>query len=107
MGERSCKTCRALLDEALNLACRSDQFEEQHRRQAQLDASLCAKEWLESGKFDEYVARYNLSNPHTKIAVKSMTPHLWVQDQYDKDLASWQDRARAHLMHGCAKAPAD
>jgi hypothetical protein len=27
--------------------------------------------------------------------------HLWLQDQYDKDLAGWQDRARAHLMKGC------
>jgi hypothetical protein len=98
----TCETCRDLLNEALNLACRSDQFEEQRRRQANLDASACAEEWLESGRFDAYVERHNLLNPHRKIAVKSMTMHLWVQDQYDKDLADWQIRARAHLMKGCA-----
>lgn len=30
-------------------------------------------------------------------ATRSATMHLWVQDQYDKDLASWRARAASHL----------
>ena len=90
-------TCHGLLNEALNLACRSDQFEEQRRRQAALDASSDADEWIESGSFDRHVARHNERNPHSRIAPKCMTMHLWVQDQYDKDLADWQSRTRAFL----------
>lgn len=29
---------------------------------------------------------------------RSGTPHLWVQDQYDKDLDDWEKRARDFLM---------
>lgn len=28
---------------------------------------------------------------------RCLTPALWVQDQYDRDLAAWQERARAGL----------
>ena len=97
----TCETCRYLLNTALSLACRSDQFEEQRRRQSNLDASSCPDEWQESGRFDAYVERHNHNYPHARIAPKSMTMHLWVQDQYDKDLAEWQASARAHLTKGC------
>lgn len=97
----SCDTCRDLLNEALNLAVRSDQFEEQRRRQGALDASLDPDEWQRGGTFDRYVERHNQIFPHAKIAPKCLTVHLWVQDQYDKDLMDWQDRARKHLMKGC------
>ena len=63
----TCETCRDLLNEALNLACRSDQFEEQRRRQAALEASSCAEEWLESGRFDAYVGRYYTLHTQRKI----------------------------------------
>ena len=97
----TCKVCRDLLDEALNLACRSDQFEEQRRRQATLDASIDPEAWQKGGRFDAHVERHNATFPHQRIAPKCATMHLWLQDQYDKDLAGWQDRARAHLMKGC------
>jgi len=29
---------------------------------------------------------------------RSGTPHLWVQEQYDNDLADWEKRARDFLM---------
>jgi hypothetical protein len=98
---RPCETCRDLLNEALNLAVRSDQFEEQNRRQAALDASGDADEWIESGRFDAHVERHNFHYPHKPMATRSLTMHLWVQDQYDKDLADWQAKARAHLTKGC------
>lgn len=31
---------------------------------------------------------------------RSGTPHLWVQEQYDADLADWEKRARSFLMGG-------
>ena len=97
----TCETCRDLLNEALNLACRSDQFEEQRRRQAALDASIDPEAWQKGGIFDAYVQRHNETFPHSQIAPKCLTMHLWVQDQYDKDLADWQARAREHLMKEC------
>jgi hypothetical protein len=101
-----CETCRKLLNEALNLAVRSDQFDEQARRDAALGASQCPDEWQESGRFDAYVERHNATTPHRRIATESMTRHLWVQDQYDKDLADWKGRARRHLTEGCHPHPA-
>jgi len=92
-----CETCRDLLNEALNLAIRSEQFEEQHRRALTLAASLDPDAWQESGQFSKHVDRHNAVYPHAKIAPASATMHLWVQDQYDKDLASWTHRARAHM----------
>lgn len=98
-----CSICRNLLHEALNLACRSDQFEEQNRRRAALEASSDGKKWEESGRFDDYVARHNANHPDRPIATKCVTMHLWVQDQYDNDLADWQRRARQHLsVEPCA-----
>lgn len=96
-----CEVCRDLLNEALNLAVRSDQFEEQRRRRAQLEASMDPDGWQESGQFDRFVERHNTLMPHQKIAERCATMHLWVQDQYDKDLADWQSRDRKHLMQGC------
>ena len=96
-----CGACRDLLNEALNLAVRSDQFEEQNRRRAALAASVCAEEWEQSGQFARYVERYNIENPHKQIEATCLTMHLWVQDQYEKDLADWQARARRQLTQGC------
>ena len=100
-GRVMCIKCKELLNEALNLACRSDQFEQQNRRQANLDASSASDEWLKSGRFDQYVETHNKRYPHALIATTSLTPHLWVQDQYDKDLTKWTNAARLHLMQGC------
>lgn len=92
-----CGECRDLLNEAMNLAVRSEQFEGQRRREAALDASVDPESWQASGQFDAYVQRHNARHPSSRIATRSMTMHLWVQDQYDKDLASWRGRAAAHL----------
>lgn len=97
----TCIRCKELLNEALNLACRSEQFEQQNRRQANLDASIDGDAWEKSGRFDQYVENYNEHHPQAMIATKSLTMHLWVQDQYDKDLLAWTNTARAHLLQGC------
>lgn len=92
-----CDECRELLNEALNLAVRSEKFEQQIRRQATLDASVDPEGWQADGTFDRYVERHNADFPDRPIATQSMTMHLWVQDQYDKDLAAWRRKAAAHL----------
>ena len=79
-----CGTCRELLNEAMNLAVRSEQFEEQLRREAALGISQDAERWQAGGMFEAYVEGHNAE-------------YLWVQDQYNKDLASWRERTAAHL----------
>jgi hypothetical protein len=68
------------------------------RRRVALDASVAPEEWQASGRFDQYVDRHNIQNPDQQIHPHSATVHLWVADQYEKDLADWERRARAHLL---------
>jgi len=97
----TCKTCRDLLAAALDLCVRARKMDEQDRRVATLAASVDGASWVESGRFDEYVRRHNIHYPDRSIAPKSATIHLWVQEQYDTDLAAWERNARHHLTQGC------
>ena len=92
-----CDTCRDLLNEALNLSVRSERIEEVARRDAALDASVDPEAWQADGTFDRYVERHNARWPDRQMATRSATMPLWFRDQYDKDLADWTRRARAHL----------
>ena len=38
-----------------------------------------------------------LGPSHPEIYGRSGTPYLWVQNQYDKDLQAWEDRAKETL----------
>jgi len=64
-----------LLHEALNLVVRA----------RQLDDAIRAKEIELRGSFDPRLTH-------------SVTPHLWILDQYDKDLAEWETKARNALQ---------
>jgi hypothetical protein len=66
-----------------------------------LDASIDADAWQADGTFDRHVERNNVLYPHQPISTRSATIPLWVNDQYDKDLAIWEDKARRHLSKGC------
>lgn len=68
----TCTTCLDPLNEALNLAARSDQIEEQHRLSAQLAASMDSKAWQESGRFDAFVERHNATTPRRQIAIRAL-----------------------------------
>jgi hypothetical protein len=50
---------------------------------------------------DEQISNVNIRKHYPgctdPVVTKSMTPHLWVQDQYDRDLADWEARARKAL----------
>ncbi|XHE14025.1 hypothetical protein PCC82_04565 [Agrobacterium deltaense] len=96
-----CDTCRELLAEGLDLCVRARQMDAMDRREAALKASKVPEEWLESGKFDEYVERHNIDRPHAPIATRSGTVRLWVEEQYQTDLADWEKKSRHHLMQGC------
>lgn len=101
----TCDTCRTLLSEGLDLCVRARKMDAMDRREATLKVSKCADEWVESGVFDEYVERHNIQNPDQPIATRSGTVALWLQDQYEKDLAEWERKARHHLMQGCGEQP--
>lgn len=89
---------RALLDEALNLTVRGRRLDGIARRQNHLDASVNPEEWQASGRFDDFVARHNATRePWEQIEVRSLTPQLWTEDQFQRDLHDWETRARATL----------
>jgi hypothetical protein len=72
------------------------------RREATLSVSVDADAWQADGTFDRHLARHNAVNPDQPIATRSGTIPIWVQDQYERDLADWERRARHHLMQGDA-----
>lgn len=94
-----CTTCTALLNEALNLTVRGRDLDGIQRRAATLSASCDAEEWQSSGRFDQHVTRHNCTcAPWNLIETRSLTPQLWAEDQFQRDLHDWETRARKHLM---------
>lgn len=47
-------------------------------------------------KLDETVGSM-IATPRDGVMTRSGTPALWVMDQYDRDLADWETRARKAL----------
>ena len=97
--------CRKLLSEGLDLCVRARKMDAMDRREATLAVSKSPGKWVESGWFDRHVARHNAWNPEQPISTRSGTVALWLQEQYDFDLADWERRARHHLIHGCDPLP--
>jgi len=91
--------CRKLLSEGLDLCVRARRLDMQERTNVIADRSP-------GTDLARYAARYNLDedNAHRPVASRSGTIALWVQDQYERDLADWEGRARKHLMEGCGDA---
>ena len=103
-----CETCSALLSEALNLTVRGRTLDGIQLRADCLNASCEPQEWLDSGRFDDHVTRHNCTcQPWNAIETRSLTPQLWAEDQFQRDLYDWEARSRGHLMLGCAKPSAD
>jgi hypothetical protein len=93
-----------LLSEGLDLCVRARRLDALDRRVATLDFSSDPIAWRASGSFDRHVAAHNEANPAQPIETRSLTPQLWVQDQYEKDLADWETRARGAMVRlGCAR----
>ena len=89
-----------LLSEGLDLCVRARKMDEMDRREATLAVSSDPEEWVSSGMFDKYVEMNNRHRPDQKIASKSITVAVWLQEQYDTDLADWERRSRSFLVHG-------
>lgn len=97
MGE----CCRDLLHEGLNLCVRARKLDAIDRRADNLEWSSDPAKWQADGTFDRFIARNNAEHPHAPIESRCLTPQLWTQDQYERDLHDWEQRARVHLMQGC------
>lgn len=87
-----------LLSEGLDLCMRARRMDEMDRRAATLAGSCDATAWQESGQFARYIGRHNIEYPHQQISTRSGTVALWAQEQYDKDLAEWEQKARTSLL---------
>lgn len=90
------ETIRDLLSQGLDLCVRARKMDEMDRRSAAIEASD-DNGWGADARFSRYVTRHNHLYPDQCIATRSGTVALWVQDQYEKDLADWERRARAAL----------
>ena len=99
----TCKTCHELISEGLDLCVRARKLDAQDRTNASLSASMCPEEWQASGNFDRHVKRHNVVFPDQPMMTRSGTVPLWVQDQYEKDLAEWERKSRKHMAE-CAGA---
>lgn len=91
---------RQLLSEGLDLCVRARKMDAMDRRAATLAISREPEEWVASGQFDRYVERHNIDCPDKPIATRSGTVVLWLQEQYERDLADWERRTRQALMQG-------
>lgn len=98
-----CESCRTILSEGLDLCVRARAMDAQDRTDAQIAISSAPKEWWEEN-LDRRAARHNAIFPDQPMTTRSTTLPLWMQDQYEKDLAEWERKARRHLMQGCPTA---
>jgi hypothetical protein len=103
----TCDTCRSLLSEGLDLCVRARKMDAMDRRTATLTMSKDPEAWVNGGRFDEYVEQYNIDRPDRPIATRSGTVALWLEEQYQTDLAEWERKSRHHLMQGCVSVPVD
>ena len=87
-----------LLSEALDLCVRARNLDGMHRRETHLSWSVDPDGWVASGRFAQFVEMNNADNPHAPISTRCATMPLWAADQYDRDLADWEKRARAYLQ---------
>jgi hypothetical protein len=86
-----------LLSEGLDLCVRARKLDAIDRRAATLSASKNPEGWQRDGLFNQYVAEHNLHYPHAPIETRSLTPALWAQEAYEKDLHEWEQKVRQHL----------
>ena len=95
----TCLICQKLLNEALDLTVRGRTLDGIQRRADTLAVSSDPEGWQRHGLFDRYVARHNAENPpYAQIETRSLTPTLWAEDQFARDLHDWEQRARKHMM---------
>ena len=100
-----CNECATLLSQGLDLCVRARKLDAIDRTRAQMALTersdpVDAKEWW-TQNIDRRMATHNEMWPDQPMS-RSATYPMWVQDQYEKDLADWERRSRHHLQQGCA-----
>lgn len=88
--------CRNLLSEGLDLCVRARALDAQDRTDTQIEMSDASPEWWEKN-LERRAARHNAMFPDQPMSTRSATMPLWFKDQFEKDLADWERRARAFL----------
>lgn len=86
---------RGLLSEGLDLCVRARNMDARERTAAQIEASA-DPDWWTPETIAARAERHNAVWPDQPMSTSATLP-LWVQDQYDRDLADWERRTRAHL----------
>lgn len=97
MNQTRERQLEVLLSEGLDLCIRARQMDSMDRRAATLAAS-CDPDWEKSGLFDKHVEYHNQHMPDRPISTRSATVRLWIEEQYQTDLADWERRARDFLF---------
>lgn len=93
-----CDDCKRLLSEGLDLCVRARKLDAQDRATAAVEVGV--------SDLDRYAEHHNALWPDQPVATCCGTIALWVQDQYEKDLADWERRSRWRLTQGCGWRPA-
>ena len=83
--------CKALLSEGLDLCVRARKLDAQERTNIIAD--------MATGEIDlpRYAVRHNALFPDSPVTTRCGTPALWVLEQYERDLAEWEQKTRKHL----------
>lgn len=89
----TCDACRSLLSEGLDLCVRARKLDAQERTNHAAEAGV--------SDLERYAARHNAMWPDQPVLTRCATVPLWVQDQYERDLAEWERKSRHHLTQGC------
>lgn len=88
---------KKLLSEALDLCVRARKMDAQDRTNTALEISASPENWERTGGFAKYVERHNITHPETPMLPRSAAVPMWIQDQYERDLHDWEQRARVAL----------
>lgn len=86
--------CKTLLSEGLDLCVRARKLDSQDRTNTMVEV-------FPGIDLERAAPQLNANHQEAPYMTRSATMPLWVQDQYEKDLADWERRARHHLTQGC------
>jgi hypothetical protein len=87
-----------LLSEGLDLCVRARKMDAQDRTNAMVEA-------FPGIDMERAGPRLTATRPDAPYETRSLTIPLWLQDQYERDLAEWEAKARAALMQLSADEP--
>jgi hypothetical protein len=90
----------ALLSTGLDLCVRARKMDAQDRTNAMVET-------FPGVDMEKVAPRLTANRLEAPYLTRSLTMPLWLQDQYERDLADWEARARAALMQMTNEAMGD